>query len=209
MSNTNSTAYPPYVYFVRFGKFGPIKIGKTDRDPKIRLAILQSGSPVKLYLLAVINNPDEEYCEKALHCRFAHLNLLGEWFDPARELTDFIADHAEPWDPGSSSAEIPDDRFYLEDFGYLDDEAIHWDGIVGGTLRHRRRSRIKASKKAGERTDRLQHIRVAYLRHVEGIPIRKLASRYRVSVRTIQYWVSAALAYDDSEAETLRRMIDR
>jgi hypothetical protein len=59
------------------------------------------------------------------------------------------------------------------------------------------------------RVDRLRHIRVAYLRHIEGIPVKKLASRYRVSVRTIHYWVAAALAYRDSEAETLRQMIQR
>jgi uncharacterized protein YjcR len=57
------------------------------------------------------------------------------------------------------------------------------------------------------RVDRLRHIRVAYLRRIKKMPLKKVASRYRVSVRTIQYWVDAALGYEDSEAETLRQMI--
>jgi hypothetical protein len=59
------------------------------------------------------------------------------------------------------------------------------------------------------RSDRLRHLRCAYCRLVDGRPIRWLARQFRVSARTVQLWVKAALGYSDPEAQALRDLLDR
>ena len=78
------------VYFVGQGLDGPIKIGFTTKKVTLRLAELQVASPQKLILLAVIQGNRE--VESTLHKRFAHLNILGEWFRRSDSLMDFIED---------------------------------------------------------------------------------------------------------------------
>ena len=36
--------------------------------------------------------------ESALHRRFAHLNLVNEWFEPGDDLMGFIVADGKPWD---------------------------------------------------------------------------------------------------------------
>lgn len=74
------------VYFIRMGnKF--IKIGCSDR-PSFRLQELQTASPLKLHLQAVIEGNFQT--EKGLHEMFSHLKTNGEWFRYTDELKFFI-----------------------------------------------------------------------------------------------------------------------
>lgn len=68
-----------YVYFVRSGTHGPIKIGRAV-DPHERLRQLQTGSPVELRLLGTI--PGGVDLEAALHDLLGDSRLRGEWFRP-------------------------------------------------------------------------------------------------------------------------------
>lgn len=61
--------------------YGHGKIGKSCQ-PRLRFRDLQSGSPVKLTLYAVI--PQDR--ETELHLLYRHLRLHGEWFQVTEEL---------------------------------------------------------------------------------------------------------------------------
>lgn len=75
------------VYFIQAGMDGPIKIGFA-RDPWKRLEELQPGNPYALYLRATL--PGGRRTEAKLHQRFAHLRLVGEWFEPEQEISDLM-----------------------------------------------------------------------------------------------------------------------
>jgi Meiotically up-regulated gene 113 len=76
---------PQSTYFIQMGKDGPIKIGKSQR-PGLRLSAIQTGTPVRVELLAQIDGN----IEKELHNIFSNFRQKGEWFDPHPSLTDFI-----------------------------------------------------------------------------------------------------------------------
>lgn len=78
-----------HVYFVRSEKTHAIKIGFTAGKIEDRLSALQTAHPYKLQVLAA-SCGSREY-EKALHGRFGHLRLEGEWFEPHPDLMAFIA----------------------------------------------------------------------------------------------------------------------
>jgi hypothetical protein len=73
------------VYFIEGS--GLIKIGYTE-NLRIRLASLQTGSPVKLNLLASI--PGDKLKETELHTRFAADRRHGEWFAFSAEIKAFL-----------------------------------------------------------------------------------------------------------------------
>lgn len=77
-----------YIYFVQAGDEGQIKIG-ASQDPGRRLRELQTGSPVRLHLLAATQG--EEGAEKKLHHRFQEFRRDGEWFDPDPEILFYIS----------------------------------------------------------------------------------------------------------------------
>ena len=64
---------------------GPIKIGISIK-PKKRLQACQTGSPVKLRLIALI----EGNVENKLHGKFSKDHIHGEWYKPSKELIEFI-----------------------------------------------------------------------------------------------------------------------
>lgn len=78
---------PCYVYCIghelKCGSLdGPVKFGITE-DPGKRLAQLQTGSPRKLAVLAVIMMPERKFAshlEKYIHGHFEENRLSGEWF---------------------------------------------------------------------------------------------------------------------------------
>lgn len=77
----------PHVYFIQQGDSGAIKIG-CSKNPAQRLAGLQTGHSEPLRLLTcAVGSQDQE---RALHDRFAHLRVSGEWFRPAEELLSYI-----------------------------------------------------------------------------------------------------------------------
>lgn len=73
------------VYFARAGE--RVKIGKA-RDVAARLRELQTSAPFKLELMAVMPGSFEE--ERAVHDRFKHLRVVGEWFELRDDLLTFI-----------------------------------------------------------------------------------------------------------------------
>ncbi len=76
-----------FVYFVRAGSSGAIKIGRAS-DVGARLASLQTASAEPLELLAVVVGGCE--VERALHRQFSSARIRGEWFRPAAELMEHI-----------------------------------------------------------------------------------------------------------------------
>lgn len=76
-----------HVYFIQQGDSGAVKIG-CSRNPTQRLAGLQTGhsEPLRLLTCAVGSQAQE----RALHDRFAHLRVSGEWFRPDEELLAYI-----------------------------------------------------------------------------------------------------------------------
>jgi hypothetical protein len=78
----------PKMYFIQTAS-GPIKIGWTkSKKANIRMQELQVGNHELLVLLAAV--PATEADEAAIHERFAHARIRGEWFHPVPELLQFI-----------------------------------------------------------------------------------------------------------------------
>ena len=73
------------IYFIK--QEGYIKIGYTTLFKK-RLTQLQTSSPVKLEVLALIKG--EKTDEKKYHDTFKHINSNGEWFYYNDEIISFI-----------------------------------------------------------------------------------------------------------------------
>lgn len=75
------------MYFIQGENGGPIKIGVTDNIDK-RLKQMQTGNPEKLILLHLTyggRNLEEE-----LHLKFSQYLYRGEWFNPAKEILEYI-----------------------------------------------------------------------------------------------------------------------
>lgn len=67
-----------------------VKIGRTGRRLKARIAALQTGSPVPLRLILCLNGIRQ--LEPFFHLVFAEYRVHGEWFEPRGRLKEFIAD---------------------------------------------------------------------------------------------------------------------
>lgn len=81
------------VYFIQ-ADGGPIKIG-VAAHPARRLAELQTSSPYELHLLAMMPGQGA-LGESALHARFEHRRMRGEWFAPAPDLLAYIEANGVP-----------------------------------------------------------------------------------------------------------------
>ncbi|NIA72299.1 hypothetical protein HBA54_27285 [Pelagibius litoralis] len=85
------------VYFAQAGDAGPIKIGFAS-DVEKRLAGLQTGNPEPIRLLNIV--PDgTRSLEARIHAKFGEHRLRGEWFRPAPEVLEFVADPQVDPDP--------------------------------------------------------------------------------------------------------------
>ena len=69
--------YSPFIYFIRRGEDGPIKIGLSG-DPLRRLRQLQTACAEGLEILLVI--PGGREAERVLHDTCKNLCLGGEWY---------------------------------------------------------------------------------------------------------------------------------
>ncbi len=76
------------VYFVLARRTNLVKIGVSD-DPRSRLSALQTGSPIKLEIVAEM--PGDERYERVLHESFAEYRIHGEWFRFVGRLESFVA----------------------------------------------------------------------------------------------------------------------
>lgn len=76
-----------HVYFIQQGDGGSIKIGYS-KNPAQRLASLQTGHSESLHMRAIA--PGSMAQERALHDRFSHLRVSGEWFRPDEDLVAYM-----------------------------------------------------------------------------------------------------------------------
>jgi hypothetical protein len=83
-----------FVYFVESEVTNLIKIG-VARDMTARLRALQTGSPDKLKVVALIRDPDPKRLEHELHVRFRRSRSHGEWFAASADLVDYIVANAK------------------------------------------------------------------------------------------------------------------
>jgi Meiotically up-regulated gene 113 len=77
---------PGFTYLIQAGEGGDVKIGSTYQAPERRLRALQTGSPVPLRLVKVLEGA---HLEVQLHARYAPFRTRGEWFD-AQILADLL-----------------------------------------------------------------------------------------------------------------------
>lgn len=89
-----------YVYFAEAEGLNRVKVGVATHVPS-RVATLQTGSPVALKVLGVVETDDASYLEAAIHRQFAEDRLHGEWFTLSPALRDYMDAIArplgEPW----------------------------------------------------------------------------------------------------------------
>lgn len=78
------------IYYIGSPESGRLKIGYTKGNPGKRLRALQTGSPSKLYLMAV--HPGTPELERRLHQQFSDARLHGEWFDASDDLLVHLAE---------------------------------------------------------------------------------------------------------------------
>ena len=194
MSNRDSTLFSVAVYFIRFGEFGPIKIGMTREDPMRRLKLLQVGSPKRLHLMGVIKDPAPEHSERILHQRFRPSRIRGEWFKPCQELLEFIATHATiPKRRRNKTREQIKALRELDFWGPDRDP----DGIIGTLpmLVNIARSPVRGWRRVAlDPFEQAKHVRALTYR-VEGISVKGVADRMGVTARTIRNWSKLARAY--------------
>ena len=69
-----------YVYAIRNNHTGRIKLGISE-NPERRLKELQIGNDCELELLAYREAANRFKDEKAIHDKYQHLRVRGEWFD--------------------------------------------------------------------------------------------------------------------------------
>jgi hypothetical protein len=77
----------PFVYFIRSGELGPIKIGLSG-SVKDRCAGLQICTAEQLTVMAIIQAPKE--AERQLHRHFDPERIRGEWFRASPRLLSYI-----------------------------------------------------------------------------------------------------------------------
>lgn len=81
-----------FVYFIADRAAGRVKIG-ISHDPDKRMNALQGANGGKLEIIATFQG-DERH-EQALHDKFKHLRLNGEWFRLTPEIERFALENRE------------------------------------------------------------------------------------------------------------------
>lgn len=76
-----------FLYFIRAGEDGPIKIGHA-KLPDARRHALQPGNHVQLNVVCIF--PGGVDAEVAAHFAFRHLRIRGEWFRPEPDLMALV-----------------------------------------------------------------------------------------------------------------------
>lgn len=77
-----------FIYAIRAGRCGPIKIGRTRSHPRQRLRTLQTGCPDRLELLGfyVGHASDEDTRHEGIEATHPDARMSGEWFWPCDEV---------------------------------------------------------------------------------------------------------------------------
>jgi hypothetical protein len=76
-----------HLYFVEAAAVNAMKIGITG-DLDQRLAGIQQALPINIELAATVRGTTRQ--EHALHLRFAHIRMRGDWFQITDELRSFV-----------------------------------------------------------------------------------------------------------------------
>lgn len=85
-----------FVYFVKAGPDGPIKIGSTGNIEK-RIASLQTGCPYKIEILGIIECEAASKLERDLHRKFSSTRIdNSEWFRWSEDLQNTIDRETRP-----------------------------------------------------------------------------------------------------------------
>ena len=79
---------PTFIYFIAPVGGGPVKIG-FSADPRARMKRLSESAPFQLQVLCAVPGTRDD--ERRLHAEFATAHAHREWFHPAPNLLDFIA----------------------------------------------------------------------------------------------------------------------
>lgn len=77
-----------YLYAIGIGTGGPVKIG-ISRDPKARLAQIQTSFPMRLVLIGT--KASNVAAERAIHQLLGGARVSGEWFKRSPEVEQFLA----------------------------------------------------------------------------------------------------------------------
>jgi|GEM_PF-2891467 len=119
-------AFSGFVYFVRCGIRGPIKIGYAT-DPRSRLSHLQTSHFKELTLLGAY--PGSIADEKRLHVRFASSRIRGEWFRGSAALYNEVRAAERAWAEHLIARNVADTAEVLDLIGCGDRaERVRTDG---------------------------------------------------------------------------------
>jgi hypothetical protein len=163
-----------FVYFIHCPLAGVVKIGFSQTNPELRFRSCETYSPLPLVRLGVIRTTDVS--ESATHRKFDHLRSRNEWFLAAADLMGFIADNAEPWPRLAKPEAVTTSVVSVPE----------------------RNPNLPGRRPLGStQEDRSLHIRVAEACLLHKQTQRMVASRYGVSLRTVQLWIKAALEYPE------------
>ncbi len=80
-----SVRHPRTLYFISDGNY--IKIGIANNVEE-RIKQLQTGNPNKLFIVSQFENRGQ--LEKAIHKKFSHLHVGGEWFQYTNEIKEYL-----------------------------------------------------------------------------------------------------------------------
>ena len=85
------------VYLIESNIDGTItyKIGKTSRSANTRLAELSTGNAGEMRVVCEYESKHASSIETALHSRYGHIRLSGEWFEDDITPSDFLESCAE------------------------------------------------------------------------------------------------------------------
>ena len=67
---------------------GPVKIGYTANDPRLRRATIQSHHAEKATLIGFMSGSRAD--EKSIHLKLLQSHIRGEWFNPTNQVLSFI-----------------------------------------------------------------------------------------------------------------------
>lgn len=88
---------PGALYVIRCEGTRWVKIGRSKNAVQSRLSSMQSGCPLKLELVAIIEAPKHKNAEVQMHEKYKHRRGIGEWFEihesEMPELINMMSEH--------------------------------------------------------------------------------------------------------------------
>lgn len=92
------------IYFIANRDRSRIKIGTTIRlSQRLKQLVAEHGEGLEVL---AVRDGDRDV-ERELHRRFAHLNVVNEWFEPGDDLMGLIVSDGKPWDGSDEAPALP------------------------------------------------------------------------------------------------------